>query len=258
MDMSESFPTAHVGVGGDGYLKAGAPSPREYDYTGRLRVKSGGAPRLGGVSDTTRELSVNASALELKIALEELVNIEAVDVSRHIVPNGQDDAGSTTYMVTFTHDLGDIPLLQYEAGSLDSAAISITEVQEGVTEVQTITTDADVGFVREVQSITTKSGGGNVLGSFKVKLPLDGFAVEIATDATANAADPPTGESVQEKLQMLDGVNQVSVVTRPVLAAAIRPPPTTHHPPPTTYHPPPTTHHPPPTTHSAHTTHPAR
>ena len=56
MDMSESFPSAHVGMGGDGYLKAGAPSPREYDYSGRLRAKSGGAPRLGGVSDTTKEL----------------------------------------------------------------------------------------------------------------------------------------------------------------------------------------------------------
>ena len=145
MDFSELFPTKWVSSLFD---KAGGPSPREYDYTGRSKVASGGAPRLGGVADVTPTLTVNSSALALKIALEELVNVEAVDVSKHVIPAGNDEAGATTFMVTFTHDLGDIPLLQYEEGDLDNL-MSITEVQEGVTEVQTITTDADVGAIDE-------------------------------------------------------------------------------------------------------------
>jgi len=198
----------------DGTTYLGGGDEGSYGYECRGIQNGGwGAPRLGGESYTTSNITVNSSALAVKLALEELPNIEAVDVSYSISPIDN----SMTYLVTFTHDLGDLPMLQYVApeGSSTSTGeplskwMNISEIQEGITEVQTITTDADIGFIHEIQTLHM----GNVQGGyFNLTLPGADRWVNIDYNAKATAADTNgNGTSVQEKLQSLSNIGRVGV-----------------------------------------------
>jgi len=101
-----------------------------------------------------------------------------------------------------------------------STYLNVSEVQEGFTEVQTVTTDADVGFVREVQTLTTGSTA-TIGGHFNVTLPGADKWVTIAHDAVATAKDSlGNGTSVQEKLQSLSNVGKVGVTRQIVRAYA--------------------------------------
>jgi len=212
---------------GQTWLGGGNEGSFGYECFGGTRAGGGGqgAPRLGGESHTTANITVNASALDVKNALEALPNIEAVDVSYAI----DSEDGSMTYLVTFTHDLGDLPLLQYESpmGSSSSSGVAlssylnVSEVQEGHTEVQTVTTDADIGFIREVQTLTSgvPCCNGQAQGFFNVTLPGADSWVRIAYNAPAEARHSGgNGTSVQEKLQSLSNVGRVGV-TRQVMKA---------------------------------------
>jgi hypothetical protein len=59
--------------------------------------------RTAGSTYTTNRIQEGASAYDVKLALEELPNIEAVDV------NLTSSGGTNTYFITFTHDLGHLP-----------------------------------------------------------------------------------------------------------------------------------------------------
>lgn len=132
--------------------------------------------RASGVGDTTAAISRRASAYELKIALEELDNIETVDVSR----SGSAATGYS-YDVTFTHDLGERPLLH-----ADTSDVSVVRLQSGITEIQTIVLSCDTEFVKDEQSLNVKSTSD---GYFKLRL---GYA----TDTTINLAEDATAEEV--------------------------------------------------------------
>jgi hypothetical protein len=212
---------------GDTWLGGGNDGAFGYACAGGLRSGGGGlgAPRLGGEAFTTANLTVNASALAVKRALEALPNVEAVDVSYAVNPAD----GGMTYLVTFTHDLGDLPLLQYvspagtatAAGEGLSTYLNVSEVQEGHSEVQTVTTDADVGFVREVQTLTSgvPCCAGSATGFFNVTLPGANGWVRIGFDAPAEARHSGgNGTSVQEKLQSLSNVGRVGVTRQHVKA----------------------------------------
>jgi len=99
---------------GETWLGGGNDGSFGYECKGPHGTGGWGAPRLGGESHTTANITVGSNALQVKLALEELPNIEAVDVSYHVDPTDS----SMVYLVTFTHDLGDLPNLQYVAKSI--------------------------------------------------------------------------------------------------------------------------------------------
>jgi hypothetical protein len=223
-DFGVGMKEAPSSYDGTTYLGGGDEGSFGYECRGH-HTGGWGAPRLGGESYTTENITVNSSALTVKLALEELPNIEAVDVTYEVNPDDQ----SMTYLVTFTHDLGDLPLLQYVApegtatstGNPLSTYINISEVQEGVTEVQTVTTDADIGFVREIQTLRVGVSSGVVGGFFNVTLPGADKWVKVAYDAEATAVDSlGNGTSVQELLQSLSNIGRVGVSRKVVKAYA--------------------------------------
>ena len=54
-------------------------------FTGDFTLSLNQSDRADGVSDKTEALSVGCSAYQMKIALEELANVEAVDVSFRLI-----------------------------------------------------------------------------------------------------------------------------------------------------------------------------
>jgi hypothetical protein len=77
------------------------------DYSSTYTVENGGKPRLSGVSAETEFLKYNTSTYDLKYALEALENVDTVDVTKEAMTNG-----SSINYITFTSDLGELPLLQ--------------------------------------------------------------------------------------------------------------------------------------------------
>jgi hypothetical protein len=213
--FGEAMQDAPSAYDGATWLGGGNDGSHGYECTGPLATLGGqGAPRLLGESFTTANITVNSTALQVKLALEQLPNIEAVDVTYQVAPSN----GDMTYLVTFTHDLGDLPLLQYVSPMGDAVAsgtglstyMNVSEVQEGFTEVQTITTDADIGFTREVQSLGSGCEAGNASGFFNLTLPGADKWVRIPSNANATV--------VKRKIESLSNVGKVKV-TRQALSA---------------------------------------
>lgn len=97
-----------------------------------LRKVQGDTPlygywRLNFKGEWTEPIVHNASALDLKEALEALTLISEVEVSRHRNNNGHN------YMVTFLSELGNIPLLRIDASHLTgpNSKVKVTSIQEG-------------------------------------------------------------------------------------------------------------------------------
>eukprot|EP01031_Cornospumella_fuschlensis_P050436 gene50436-61707_t len=84
-----------------------------------------------------------SSASDVQAAIESLQNVHHVDVERIVESNGD-----VTFLVTFLTNLGDVPLLT------SSSAVNITQVTNGMCEVQIITISADQEFDREVQLVS--------------------------------------------------------------------------------------------------------
>jgi len=91
------------------------------------------------VFSATLALSLTSSAADVQKAIETLTNVDAVDV--YLSAPGD-------FRVTFLSNLGDVPLLQAASGA------SITPVQDGICEIQTITIASDDNIVKEVQQVT--------------------------------------------------------------------------------------------------------
>ena len=163
----------------------------DYDSTGNFTLTLDQTARTDGVSSTTSFLSANLSAYELKIALEELDNIEAVDVSMTI------QNSSKVFLVTFTHDLGAIETMEMNAHEIagGNGLLYVTTMQVGVTEVQTITTSSDEHFVYEQQTIHISG-----TGTFTLNLADDDDPT-IDLDANGTSAEGRKGLCERESSQ---------------------------------------------------------
>jgi len=170
----------------------------------------GGSDQTTAVADSLNVADLNAAsdaeaAKMVKDIIETLSNVQHVDVSRSRV--GSED----TYSVTFSQDLGDRPALQtarvLSVADLTEGAPLTTE-QNGLTEVQTITTSADRHFVREMQSITTYVSAGNIGGDFRITL--DGADGYVTISATA------TADEMEDELEKLSNVRDVDVAKQNV------------------------------------------
>ncbi|POM58076.1 hypothetical protein PHPALM_37326 [Phytophthora palmivora] len=191
--------------------------------TGTFRLKlDTSSARLGGVISTSTadvdaaalaSASDNKAAYMMKTNLETLTNIESVLVSR--VSTG--GAAPWTYSVTFVADLCDQPALQLvgdadfmaSATLLTNTPVVFTEFQNGVCDVQTVTTSASVESTAEVQSISTwldVTGGTPTLGgSFKLTfVGMGSFNVPFNTD----------GPTMKNLLEGLNGIDDVSVTMK--------------------------------------------
>jgi len=181
-----------------------------FDLTSRLD----GTVCTTGNSSTLHSsgLQVGSTALQMKEALELCPNIHGVDVSYNFSLLG--GISGHSYFITFTDDFGDLPLLTY-TGSVPhplSHFLNITEMQKGVTELQTVIVTADTGFVREIQSIAALSASGAVGGNMNITLSGASNYVLVSSTAPADAvASGGNGQSMQERLQTLSNVVQVSV-----------------------------------------------
>jgi len=84
------------------------------------------------------------TSFEVQQAIESLPNVDNVDVERIVSTNGD-----VSYLITFLTNLGDVPLMTTSAGG-----VTITEINSGICEVQTITVAADEEFVREQKNFS--------------------------------------------------------------------------------------------------------
>ena len=87
------------------------------------------------VNFTTPSFSASSSAATVQAALEQLNNVNSVDVSRVVLTSG------VSFMVTFLSNLGVVPLLR----SLNNL-VQISEVQQGICEVQAVVLATDTDF----------------------------------------------------------------------------------------------------------------
>ncbi len=83
--------------------------------------------------------------------------------------------------------LGDLPMLQYSVSAIETLtpvnSIGITETSAGVAEVQKVVISSDVGFTKEVQSLSLDAAA--TAGSFDVNLSGASTSVTVPFDATA-------------------------------------------------------------------------
>ena len=171
------------------------PSTSNGNYAGGLTFALTLDRTPQGVTDTTSNLDGDdgsfATALDVKNALEALANIEAVDVTV------TDDSTDRVYLVTFTHDLGDIPLLGVD-NTIATAAVA--NVQTGVTEIQSVVTSCDEEFVRDEQHLSITGGG-----TFDLCYGSSGLYCATGISGTASASD------IETALEGLAPITDVSV-----------------------------------------------
>ena len=112
------------------YNNSNATGCGDNDGLGHARRDAAGQPPAH-CSGKTEQLGADASPYVVKVALEALGNVEAVDVTR----NGTAHDGFQ-YDVTFTTDLGPRPLVEILVGGagVNPADAWVSRVQEGVTE----------------------------------------------------------------------------------------------------------------------------
>ncbi|KAF4031960.1 Fibronectin type III domain [Phytophthora infestans] len=184
--------------------------------TFRLKLDTTNA-RVGGVVSTSTaplDAAVLAAASDAKAAdliktnLETLTNIESVLVSR-VSTSG---AAPWTYSVTFVTDLCDQPPLELVGDSnfmASATVLTIKELQDGVCEVQTVTTSASVESTAEVQSISTwlDATGSTIQLGGSFSLTFTGMG-SITVPYNANAA------AMKNLLESLNGIDDVSVTVK--------------------------------------------
>jgi hypothetical protein len=116
----------------------------------------------------------------------------------------------TNFAVTFVSNAGDVPML-----TPSNPRVLITEVQKGVTEVQTITIVADTAVVKEVQALVLEGYNNETVGSLnftfggKSTLPINypsNTFVKDLEDALNTIVDPVLGRlsvSVSQKKELI-------------------------------------------------------
>jgi len=169
--------------------------------TGNFTLTYDTSSRLNGTYATTSSLStMYVTAYGLKLALEELSNIESVDVTS----SGTYSSG-LTFSVTFTGNFGALPTL-----GIHGVTGSVSVIQTGVTEIQTIVTRADTDFVPEVQTILTS--GTITGGTFKINFYGH-------TEKSSSIAYDAVATSVKSALESMSFVGSVKV-TRTTISSS--------------------------------------
>jgi len=168
------------------------------DYTSNYTTAQSGEPRTGGTEATTQQLMATATAAQIKNALEALSNVETVDVTQATLVNG-----SRLFYITFTADLGPLPLLKLNKNMMAPKTAQVSRFQSGVTEVQTVTTAGDEFFVREVQVIRVPSGAG---GKFRM-------ALYDTNEWTSQVSVGASAATLKTALESLSSVTNVSVTS---------------------------------------------
>eukprot|EP01032_Pedospumella_encystans_P016613 gene16613-18946_t len=92
--------------------------------------------------------TAHSTAFEVQQALQTLPNIDSVDVQRVVNIDS-----SVSYLVTFLRNLGNVPSF-----TSTNAAVTVSEVVSGTSEVQTINIAGEAQFVREVKMFLLPTG----------------------------------------------------------------------------------------------------
>ena len=193
------------------YNNSNATGCGDNDGLGYMRGETPQVNLPAHCSGKTEQLGADASPYVVKVALEALGNVEAVDVTR----NGTAHDGFQ-YDVTFTTDLGPRPLLEILVGGagVSPADAWVSRVQEGVTETQIIVLSSDVEFVPDVQSVHVVCDDAvDVSAECEFVLQLDGGTDTTTTLKTKfdGGGTASTALEVEHALEKLDGINDVVV-----------------------------------------------
>ena len=158
-----------------------------------------------GTTNTTAPISISATALDMKLALEDITGF--VDVSQANTAAGA--FGGSDWLITFRKYLGELPLLVASGSGMTAVGtVSTSKVQRGVTEIQTITTQSDGYFVHEVQTIhilpaVTSTGSSIVTVGYQMSNTLVSNQVNVPFGSTS--------DGVKTALQTLPGITNVTV-----------------------------------------------
>ena len=150
----------------------------------------------GGSVQTTELIPFDASAVELQIALEALPDISSVDIARSDLLDGK-----LEWVITFTGDLGDLPEVSVYQHNLtgNNSAVQTFTVQDGVTEVQTVTLTGDERFTFEEQALKVYNATG---GTISLQY---GSNDPVLLDYNASASE------IEAALETLDGLTSIAV-----------------------------------------------
>jgi len=169
--------------------------------TFRLQADTTEYDPVYGQNNFTAAIAADALAVDLKYAMESLDQIGQVDCLKSI----DSATGETWFDVTFKSRLGNFPLLNCSSNGLSIGDCIAVAIQDGITEVQTVTTSGDDYIVPEVQAVMLIDNSANAAPT--------GGAVSVSFGGESTAAIPfDSSESViQAHLESLGGINMISV-----------------------------------------------
>jgi hypothetical protein len=168
----------------------------------QLRLDRTGVNLWGG-RNTSTPISVSATEVQVKQALEAMPNVGKVTVYRNPLPT----AGTYEWLITFTTQLGDVPELTVFSQPT-TGTVAVQTLQQGITEVQVVRTSAIAPFLPERQTITTSAAPGKTLtGHFFVAF--GNGVVPVRVDFNGDAA------AMEAALESFPGIGDV-LVTRAV------------------------------------------
>jgi hypothetical protein len=148
----------------------------------------------GGQAETTAAINSTSTASAVQAELEALANVGIVEVSRSLVF----DEGGYIWLITFTGNSGNIPLLTGTSALTGSGtSLIITEVIAGTT-------------IPEVQSVTSRSDELNLISSGQFKLS---YLSQETDFLDYNAIDT----MMKSKLEALSTIGRVEVVVRQLM-----------------------------------------
>jgi hypothetical protein len=169
---------------------------------GTFKVGFDTTARLDGTAEVTgASIAHDASALQMKQALELLPNVGFVDVSK----THSSDATSV-WTVTFKSLLGDLPLMTTSNenwSSGDGGASNVVTLQHGMTEIQTVTTAAEDAFEFERQTITTSADAGETITGT--------FTLTYNNIATGDLQKDASAGDLEAALELLPDIADVDV-----------------------------------------------
>jgi hypothetical protein len=123
----------------------------------------------GGVTQTTSSLQHDASAAEMKGALETLANVGTVRVSR----SSANPQGGYAWSVTYMGNAGDLPLLALAESQLtgNAADVSFAEATAGTTsaETQSLMLYADTVLASGTFKLSLTRGGSTEHRTFAIQ-----------------------------------------------------------------------------------------
>ncbi|KAH9133873.1 hypothetical protein LEN26_006954, partial [Aphanomyces euteiches] len=148
-----------------------------------------------GPNMTTIPLAWDSTAAQVRTALLAF-HANPVTVTRSIFNNG------FIHTITFTTDVGNVPLLVVNNDLIFSTVCSMAPVQDGTkTHIKT-SSNLGQAMINEVQVIRVESGGGAALNTGGFRLSWNG----LSTSVLAYNADAPTVQAALQGLLMVGSV----------------------------------------------------